>query len=260
MRRTLAVFILAIILYPCAGFAHFGIIIPSESMVMSRDQHELQLNIGFVHPFVQQSMDMQKPQKFFVLHNGVKTSLEDTLKPAIYWDKKSWECQYAVQKPGVYIFAAFPAPYYEAAEDRFIIHYVKTVIGAYGGEDGWDAHAKTPVEIIPLSRPFGNYAGNVFYGQALFDGKPLANTIVEVSNLNRTGAHKAPNAYFEIQTVKTDANGIFVFGIPWAGWWGFAALHESPDKIELDGKIKDVELGGVLWVYFSEPMLTPVKK
>ena len=56
------------------------------------------------------------------------------------------------------------------------------------------------------------------------------------------------------QVVKTDANGVFTFTAPFAGWWGFAALVDGPSKIAHEGKDRDVELGGVFWTQFAAPV------
>lgn len=231
--------------------AHFGIVIPSHSMVMDKKDATLNFNIAFAHPFSRQGMAMQKPQEFFVFAHGRKTSLETSLKSSIFFDMPAFTGSYMVKRPGTYQFAVVPEPYFESAEDCFIIHYAKTVIGAFGNEDGWEQPIGLPVEIVPLSRPFGNYTGNIFTGVALKNGKPLVNTPIEAEFLNEPASHAAPNAYFETQTVLTDANGVFNFGIPWPGWWGFAALTAGDTKLEHDGVSKDVELGGIIWLYFS---------
>lgn len=236
-----------------AGYCHFGMIIPSHAMITEKPQSKLSVDIAFAHPFGRQGMDMEKPVSVFVVVDGKKTELTGALTPIKYFDRDAWFLQYDVSRPGVYQFAVIPEPYYEAAEDKFIIHYPKTAVGAFGAEDGWDTPLGLPIEIIPLSRPFGNYAGNVFTGMAIKDGKPLANAVVEVENLNLEGKFAAPNPYFETQIVKTDASGVFNFGIPWSGWWGFAVLDESPNKISKDGAAKPVEIGGVLWINFARP-------
>ena len=71
--------------------------------------------------------------------------------------------------------------------------------------DGWDKPAGVKTEIVPLTRPFANYAGNTFRGQLLVDGKPAAGADVEVEYFNRDGKYEAPNDYFVTQVVKTDA-------------------------------------------------------
>jgi cobalt/nickel transport protein len=54
------------------------------------------------------------------------------------------------------------------------------------------------------------------------------------------------------QTIKTDANGVFSYATPKAGWWGFAALNPSDTLLQYEGKDKEVELGAVLWVNFVD--------
>lgn len=50
---------------------------------------------------------------------------------------------------------------------------------------------------------------------------------VEYYNCNCDGQRRAPKEYFVIQSVKADPNGIFTYSVPWAGWWGFAALNTA---------------------------------
>ena len=52
---------------------------------------------------------------------------------------QAWRAVYEVKQPGVYQFAMEPAPYFDPEEDRFIIHYTKTVVAAFGDEKGWAA-------------------------------------------------------------------------------------------------------------------------
>lgn len=253
--KLVPVFFLAILLFfPAQSEAHFGMLIPSRSTVFEKNQAELTLDLAFAHPFSAKGMDMLKPAEFFVLSDSGKMNLLSTLTPAKFMKHQAWQSQFKIPGPGVYQFAFIPQPYYEEAEDSFIIHYTKTILGAFGQEDDWNKPCGLPLEIVPLSRPFGNYAGNLFQGTALLNGKPLAGAIVEVENLNRFDAHIAPNEYLVTQTVLTDVNGNFSFAVPWAGWWGFAVLTESPEKLELNGEAKNVELGGVIWLEFVEPI------
>jgi cobalt/nickel transport protein len=145
-----------------------------------------------------------------------------------------------------------PRPYWEPIEDCYIIHYTKTVIGAFGQEEGWDEPLGLKTEIVPLTRPFGLYSGNVFQGVVMLDGKPVPKAEVEVEFYNREGKATAPTDYMVTQVVKADQNGVFTYAVPRAGWWGFAALNISDHKIKHEGEEKDIELGAVLWVQFHE--------
>ncbi len=37
-----------------------------------------------------------------------------------------------------------------------------------------------------------------------------------------------------------------------AGWWGFAALNTSDEKLKYNGEEKDIEIGAVIWVEFHD--------
>jgi cobalt/nickel transport protein len=55
------------------------------------------------------------------------------------------------------------------------------------------------------------------------------------------------------QVVKADDAGVFTYCAPRAGWWGFAALNTADYRLQApDGTMKDVEVGGVLWVEFMD--------
>lgn len=54
--------------------------------------------------------------------------------------------------------------------------------------------------------------------------------------------------------MKADANGVFTYAVPFAGWWGFAALNTADEKLDHDGTPKNVELGAVLWAEFVDPV------
>ena len=239
----------------CAGQvgAHFGMVIPSSSTVTQKKEAAFTLDIAFAHPMEHEGMDMSRPKAFTVTHNGQKEDLAARLAPATLMKHKAWRAGYTLDKPGVYQFAMTPEPYFEPAEDKYIIHYTKAVVAAFGDEDGWSEPVGLPAEIVPLTRPFGNYAGNVFRGLVLVNGKPASDADVEVEYYNADGRRAAPNPYFVTQVVKTDANGIFAFGIPWGGWWGFAALSESGAKQDYKGVPKSVEIGAVLWTEFADP-------
>jgi cobalt/nickel transport protein len=70
-----------------------------------------------------------------------------------------------------------------------------------------------------------------------------------VEYLNEGGRVAVPNDAFVTQVIKADAQGVFSYSMPKAGWWGFAALVPGPEKMKSPtGKMVDVELGGVMWV------------
>lgn len=237
---------------PLSAGAHFGMVIPSDAMVMADDARTVALTLSFSHPFERVGMPLVKPKGVQVYVNGAPQDILSALKPAAVLDHPAWTADYAVKRPGVYKFVMTPQPYWEPAEDCFIIHYTQTVVTAFGDDEGWDAELGLPTEIVPLSKPFGLYAGNLFQGIVKLKGKavPYAEVEVEYYNEKANGAVQAPTEYMITQTVKADGNGVFSYAVPGPGWWGFAALNTADYTIAHDGVEKDVELGAVLWVKF----------
>jgi cobalt/nickel transport protein len=241
-----------VVLFSSPVMAHFGMVIPSDSMVMQADSRTLRVTLSFSHPMEMVGMELKKPTVFAVSANGKNQSLLGQLKPATVMGHEAWTADYPIKRPGIYMFYMEPQPYWEPAEDCFIVHITKTVVTAFGDDEGWDAELGLKTEIVPLAKPYGLYAGNVFQGIVKVDGKPVAYADVEVEYYNRDKTAHAPTDYMVTQTVKADGNGIFTYSAPVSGWWGFAALNTAGFTIKHDGKDKDVEMGAVIWVYFHD--------
>jgi cobalt/nickel transport protein len=235
-----------------SALAHFGMLIPSQATVSKADPKTLDLHISFSHPMEMEGMDMAKPKAFGVMTGGSKEDLLATLKPAQAMGKAAWSAQYALKKPGIYAFYVEPEPYWEPAEDCFIVHYTKAVVPVFGDEEDWDKEVGLKTEIVSLARPYGLYAGNVFQGIVKVDGKAVPYAEVEIEFFNKDQKAEIPNEYMVTQVVKADRNGVFTYAAPKAGWWGFAALNTADFKLKKDGKDKSVEIGAVLWVYFHD--------
>ena len=233
--------------------AHFGMLIPSDSMVMQGENQTVTLQLSFSHPFEQVGMALVKPKVFSVTANGKTQNLLESLKQTSVMGHTAWKIGYRIKRPGVYMFYMEPQPYWEPAEDVFIIHYTRTVVTAFGDDEGWDQEIGLKTEIVPLAKPYGLYAGNVFQGIVKLNRKPVPYAEVEVEYYNQDGKAQAPTDYMITQTIKADQNGVFTYSAPRAGWWGFAALNEADFKLKLkSGEEKGVELGAVLWIKFEK--------
>lgn len=243
---------------PGMAQAHFGMLIPSVESVGSPEEAKLDFQLMFAHPFEGSSMNMEKPERFGVWHDGEDEDLSAGLSamevtlPADTGNSQAWQAQYQVRRPGSHVFYFQPQPYWEPVEDSYIVHYTKVVVDAFGKEDGWDAEVGLKTEIVPLTRPFGLYAGNVFQGIVKVDGQPVPYSEVEIEYYNQDGESKAPRGHLITQVVKCDANGVFTYGIPRSGWWGFAGLNTSEETIRFEDEDKAVEIGAVLWVYVRD--------
>jgi len=243
-------------------WAHFGTITPSDDIVTQDDSKTIKLQVKFIHPLEMHYMEMVKPKQFGVVHDGQKSDLLSSLKatkgkgPSQTETYTFWTTDYTIRRPGDYTFFVEPMPYWEPAEDVFIVHYTKVCVNALGLEKGWDEPVGLETEIIPLTRPYGFWTGNLFTGQVLLKGKPVPGAEVEIEYLNESPENKsivvAPADAFVTQVVKADADGVFSYAMPRAGWWGFAALNEADWKLKKDGQEKGVEIGAVFWVHTQD--------
>jgi cobalt/nickel transport protein len=232
------------------GFAdaHFGMIIPSDDMVMANENKTITLDVMFIHPMEGHYMNMEKPARLGVSVRGKTTDLLGNLREITVKGGKAWRADYTLKRPGDHIFYVEPTPYWEPAEDCYIIHYTKVVVNGFGMEQGWDEEVGLKTEIVPLTRPYGLWTGNVFQGIVKVEGKVVPYAEVEVEYYNKDNAVTWPADPMITQVTKADGNGVFTYAMPKAGWWGFAALNEDMNKIKHNGEDKPVEIGAVIWV------------
>lgn len=252
-KKLLSNFFLCLVvaLLPSLSLAHFGTILLKDNM-LEQNKRTTQAIFAFLHPFEQKGMDLDLPDTVQIINltTGKKDDLLRTLKPKAILGHKGYTSKLKINRPGTYCIYMIPKPYFEPAEDKFIKHITKTYLAAFGEEGGWDKPVGLEVEIVPLTRPFGLYAGNVFQGKVLRNGKPVAGAEVEVEYFNKGSRIKAQNEYMVTQVILTDDNGVFTYSPPAPGWWGFSALTEADYKIKHNGDDKPVEVGGVIWVNF----------
>lgn len=229
------------------ALAHFQEIIPSADVLP--DGGTATLDLVFTHPFDGGPvMDMKRPARVGVLSGGKRTDLTAEIASKPVDGKEAWTLAFDLEEPGAAIFYVEPQPYWEAAENKLIVHYAKVLVDGFASGEGWDELVGLPVEIRPLTRPTGLWTGNLFSGVVLKNGEPVPFAEVEVEFVN-DGRIAAPNDAFVTQVLKADANGTFAYAMPHQGWWGFAALVEGdrPGRSP-DGREVAIEEGGLIWV------------
>lgn len=230
--------------------AHFQSLLPSADIIQNQASSRIAFDIRFTHPMeAGPLMEMDEPRQFGVLLSGKKIDLKSSLVRKKIDGHAAYSAEYTVAAPGDHVFYIEPAPYWEAVEKKSIVHFTKVVIDGFGAEQGWDELVGFPVEIQPLVRPYGLWTGNLFRGVVLKEGKPLPHAVIEVEYWNQEKKVAIPAAPFVTQTVKADAQGVFAYSMPIAGWWGFAALVDEERLSKADANHgENRELGGLIWV------------
>lgn len=232
--------------------AHFQEILPQSDVLP--EGGDVTLDLVFTHPFEGgPTMDMKRPVEMGVVVDGKKVDLSDRLVEQKTGDgKRAWKVSHVLPEPGGAVFYVTPQPYWEPAENVYIVHHAKVIVDSFASGEGWDEMVGLPVEIRPLTRPTGLWTGNIFSGVVTKGGKPAPFAEIEIEYVNTAGV-KAPNDAYITQVTRADANGTFSYAMPAAGWWGFAALLEGDKPMKSpDGKDVPVEEGAVIWVHAND--------
>lgn len=225
--------------------AHFQVILPENDVVTNTKSQTIELS--FMHPFEQSYMQMVKPNSFGYFLDGKKTDLTNDIKSVKKNGFQAWSYETKFKDIGNYIYFVDPVPYFEPSEGKFIRHLTKTIIDAHNAGEGWDKEVGLKAEIVPLTRPYSLYKGNIFSGTVLYKGKPVPYAEIEVEYFNNSGK-TVPTDNHITQVIKADKNGVFHYAMPFKGWWGFAALIEDDVTIKKDNKEYPIELGALIWV------------
>lgn len=254
-------------LLPTAASAHFQLLYTPEAAL--NESAALELALVFSHPFDNgYTMDMGTPEAFYVVAQRGEaaprtTDLMQYLEP-IEWSGVETKARAFLARPprsvtrslGDYTFVLRPAPYYEAQEDKYIQQITKTVVNIGGIPGAWDEPLGLPVEIVPLDKPYANWVGGVFRAVVLANGEPVPHAEVEIEYLNHEpqiearrfdpeGKVMAPQGSFKTLSIRADAMGQIVIGLPKAGWWGICAL-DLDDGATHEGK--ELSVDAVLWI------------
>ena len=255
-KTALAALTAAALTIPAAANAHFVLSYTPE--VQIDRPGDVPVKLIFWHPFENgHVMDMEKPLEFYMIHRGEKTDLLDTVAPITFQgadnSAAAFEATVPVKRAGDYVLVTVPAPYYEGSEDIYIQQITKAYLNRATMPTDWMEAQGLPTEIVPLNKPTNIITGSTFSGVVLSNGEPVPGIEIEIEYMaaepdmeaNSTTEPTASPMPGGAVVAVTDADGAFTFGIPKAGFWGFAALGSGPEK-EHEGK--ELSQDAVIWV------------
>ncbi len=255
MKKLLAASVLALSVAAPAS-AHFQLVYNPEAN--PEGPGDMTFKLLFWHPFENgHAMNMGQPEEFFYVFKGEKVDVSDSLKPitfhAAHNEAAAFEGVVPVKRNGDYIVGLVPAPYYEESEDIYIQQLAKSYVNKGGIPTGWEDPVGLKTEFVPLNKPYGAMVGSTFSAQLLSDGEPVAGAEIEIEYLaaapdmetNKPGEVTVEPIPGGALVALTDEDGVFTFGIPKAGFWGFAALGAGPDT-EFEGK--ELSQDAVIWI------------
>lgn len=256
---------------PATPQAQVTLLVPSKPEVEAQKEPEVDLLITMMRPFAHQGLAMDMPQLFTVLRYDAQQKDEGgrlaperhdllgDVEEIVYLGQKAWGANVALQEPGLRQFLLEARPWWDAARDRFIQHYVKVLVPVAGMDTGWTEPAGQRFEIVPTVRPFGLTQPCLFSGQVLLDGRPAVQTTVRLERINTDG-RKAPTPWHEHMELVTDSQGCFAAVLNQPGWWSCMATSAGSPLKGVDGQNKELELGAIFWLYVDDSSVTTPDK
>ncbi|MFO7958548.1 MAG: DUF4198 domain-containing protein [Candidatus Brocadiia bacterium] len=258
---TTAVIVLA--LAAATASAHFYTYWPDSPNGYGQLGREVQWECFWGHPYEKIIFDTAEPEAFAALPDGERQDLTVTPvkreDPATGEMRSTFTFSHVPEQLGdAWIVVAAP-PILVEEEGEFVQDYVKQCLHVMV-EKGWDRPVGLPIEIVPLTRPYGLEPGFVFKGRLLLDGEPLADAHVEIEQMNAfyVGEEDLPRDQFGMEdvpmitrTARTDANGYVTCTLDEPGWWIVCASTES-GTLEAEGEQLPRVLRGGLWVHVEE--------
>ncbi|TCM86590.1 DUF4198 domain-containing protein [Rhodovulum steppense] len=247
---------LALTLVPGLASAHFQLSHTGDALIDRPG--DVPVKLIFWHPFENgHVMDMAEPLEFYAIHRGERIDLKGSLIRTTFAGADNaamaWDGILPVKRAGDYVLVTVPAPYYEGSEDVYIQQITKTYLNRGQMPTDWTEPQGLKAEIVPMVKPYNVIAGSTFTGRVMSDGTPVAGAEIEIEFMaaepdmatGRAGPPTARPMPGGTVVAISDGNGYFTFGIPRAGWWGFAALGVGPDT-EHEGK--ELSQDAVIWI------------
>ena len=221
---------------------------------------ETDLLITLMDPFANQGFPMDMPQSFTVLRYNrdgqskdghllpVRRDLLGDVEEILYKGQKAWGANVGLVHPGLFQFIMETKPWWDEKQAVFLQQSVKVMVPVHGEDAGWYESSGQRFEILPLTRPFGLIAPQIFTGRVLLENQPLPGINVTLHRINTDG-QKVPTSWHQNLSLRTNGNGEFSFVANRAGWWCAMAHLEGAPLKGADGQPKKLMQGSLFWFY-----------
>lgn len=212
-----------------AARAHFPILIHDAALAATNGPVAVTFAVG--HPFERQMEPALRPERLAAMDaRGGITNLTAVLQPVPFpgeTNAGAWQGRFEPGRGDTWLVLE-TAPEVDREAKTVYREFVKTCLPR-GPSGGWQRRTGQPVEIVPLTRPYGLRPGMVFRGQLLRGAAPVANTEVYWERLNerRPAPGTLPPEPLITFAGRTDAAGHFVISLPEPGWWVVGAYVQD---------------------------------
>jgi len=233
------------------GRAHYHLLLPAKPS--GEPDQPIRVTFAWGHPFEHQLFDAVKPARLIVIARDVAVTDLTRGVTSTRFGGKSGPAAFAVSftpaRRGDHVLVAEAQPVWMAEEGLFFHDQVKAVVHV-ATEVGWDRTACGPLELVPLTRPYGLEPHVAFQAQALANGKPAPGVIAEVERYNEVAPAEGslPPDEQITRRVKADPNGVLTATLHDPGWWAITTITDGGTR-DHDGKPRAVRRRATLWVH-----------
>jgi cobalt/nickel transport protein len=233
--------------------AHFPILIHDADLGATSGPVTVIYATG--HPFELEMEPAPKPERLIYLDGrGPATNLTASLQATLFrgdTNGGAWQLRFEPAR-GDGLLALDSAASVDAAQKTVYREFVKVCLHR-GRQDGWHRRTGQPLEIVPLTRPYGLRPGMVFTGKLLRGDAAVAHTEVYFERLNerRPASGALPPEPLITFAVRTDANGQFTVALPDGGWWVLGAYVDDLGRVQHDGKDHRLEGFAGIWLHID---------
>lgn len=246
MNRPLLILVLFLgICLPLISWAHLPELIPDAALAAKGKPVTLRYGLG--HPYERELLASKRPRSLIVQLPQLKGSVDLSTELQATRAGESKAVTFIPRESGDYIGSLTCAP--TQMGKSLVYDTTKVVISVGGAQRGWDALMGHPVEIAPLTRPYGLTKGCGFRGVVLRHGKPMPNAVVRFEHRSVTPPPKEgrPDGVFVTRVEKANERGEFSMTLPEDGWWVIFALAPGKKTVK-DGKPVKTLHRGSFWV------------
>jgi cobalt/nickel transport protein len=218
--------------------AHFPILVHDAELGATNNPVTVTFALG--HPFELEFEPTDRPTRLQLIdQRGQATNLTSLLQPAFFRNDTNapgWLVQFNPAPRGDHLLALDSAPFVSTTQKTLYREYVKLWLHR-GAQAGWHQRTGQPLEIVPLTRPYGLRPGMVFSGRLMRDTEPIGDVEILIEHLQ--DCHLPPDAMppepLITFVVRTDSSGRFVVALPEAGWWVIGAYSDDLGTVQHQG-------------------------
>jgi cobalt/nickel transport protein len=241
-----------------ASQAHYNMLLPQTASAKKGEAVPITYQWG--HPFEHQLFDAPAPESVMLIApDGKKSDLTKSLERIVQETgdgrkAAAYRFQVTPDQRGDYMLLLTTPPIWMEEDQEFLQDTVKVILHVQA-QKGWDKAAGHPLELLPLTRPYGLQPVMAFQAQIIAAGpdgnKPSSGTLVEIEHYNPEPPKDLPPDEQITRTAKTDPNGVVTCTLTDPGWWCLTAQRDGPKKAH-EGKEYPVRQRSTLWVFVDE--------